>query len=474
MDDSNIKLSKNLNIINVWSLALGSIIGWGCFVMPGNLFLKTAGPLGTAIGMIIGAIIMSIISVSYGYMIRRFPVAGGEFTFTFKGFGRNHAFICGWFLSLSYLSIVPLNATALGLIGRYIFPGILEKGYLYTIAGWQVYLGEILFASIALLIFAFVSIRGIKVAGWLQTFMIFVLVGSILLLSITGFFSSKTSFENLTPLFSPDISSLKGIFSIVAIAPWAYVGFDTIPQAAEEFNFSPKKSQVIMIISIFCGGIMYILMNTVTAIVFPWKDFISSKPYWATGTAVENLMGQFGLFVLAIALLAAILSGIIGFYMATSRLLFSLSRAKALPKWFSYIHPKYKTPTNSIIFVLLISLITPWFGRQVLNWVVDMASIGAAIGYFYTSASTFKIIKYEKGKTMIKIFSLLGSIFSLFFIILLVIPCMPGYLSTQSRILLIIWIILGIIFYSVSMKSYRKLTDVELDKLIVADSMKDN
>ena len=144
------KLEKSLSPINVWSLALGSIIGWGAFVMPGNLFLQTAGPLGTAIGMIIGALIMIIIALSYGYMVQKFPVAGGEFAFSFKGFGRNHAFICAWFLGLSYLAIVPLNATALGLIGRYMFPGLLQRGYLYTIAGWEVYLGEVIFATIAL------------------------------------------------------------------------------------------------------------------------------------------------------------------------------------------------------------------------------------------------------------------------------------------------------------------------------------
>jgi len=114
MDNRNV-LSKSLSPINVWSLALGSIIGWRAFVMPGNLFLKTAGPLGTAIGMMIGAFIMIIIALSYGYLVQKFPVAGGEFVFAFKGFGRTHAFICAWFLGLSYLSIVPLNATVLGL-----------------------------------------------------------------------------------------------------------------------------------------------------------------------------------------------------------------------------------------------------------------------------------------------------------------------------------------------------------------------
>ncbi|MDO4418417.1 MAG: amino acid permease, partial [Eubacteriales bacterium] len=80
-----------------------------------------------------------------------------------------------------------------------------------------------------------------------------------------------------------------------------------------------------------------------------------------------------------------ILSGIIGFYMATSRLLYSMSREKVLPAWFGRLHPGYKTPANAIVFVLVIALAAPFFGRTALGWIVDMSSIGAAIGYGYTS-----------------------------------------------------------------------------------------
>lgn len=471
MNPKQIHLDKSLKPINVWSLALGSIIGWGAFVMPGNLFLKTAGPLGTAIGMLIGAIIMIVISISYSFMIQRYPVAGGGFTFAFHGFGRYHAFICGWFLGLSYLSIVPLNATALGLIGRYMFPGILQRGYLYTIAGWDVYLGEALFASVALILFAFISIKGVKVSMWIQTLMALTLVGSIILLFIVSLISPDTQVRNLDPLFSLETIPIQGILMIVAIAPWAYVGFDTIPQAAEEFKFPPKKAFGIMIASILFGAIMYIAMNTVTAVVFPWQEFLASDPFWATGAAVEQLMGTLGLSILGLAIMAAIMTGVIGFYIATSRLLLSMSRAKALPEWFNVIHPKYKTPSNAIKFVLFISLITPWFGRQVLTWVVDMASIGAAIGYFYTCASTFKLLLKERGHLLQRAFSFLGSLLSLGFIILLIVPGMPGYLSFPSRIALIVWIVLGILFYLISGKSYQKLSDKELNRLIMKEEI---
>jgi len=412
-------------------------------------------------------LIMIIISLSYGYMIQRFPVAGGEFAYTFKSYGKHHAFVCAWFLGLSYLSIVPLNATALALISRYMFPGILQHGYLYTIAGWDVYLGEVMLASFALILFGFMSIRGIKVSGRIQTILAISLVSSILILVLSAILNPNVHYDNLYPLFSPSQAPLKGILSIIAIAPWAYVGFDAIPQASEEFNFSSKKSLGIMILAIILGGLMYISINTITAIVIPWKELIDSKPFWATGFAVEQLLGKVGLVILGIALISAVLTGIIGFYMASSRLIYSLARANALPRWFSLLHPGYKTPHNSILFIMFISLFAPWFGRQVLLWIVDMASIGAAIGYFYTSSSTFLLLYREKSKLKLKWISLVGSLLSLGFVFLLITPGLPTYLVIQSRIALFVWILLGVLFYTVSLKKYSNTSAEDLNRLII-------
>lgn len=171
------KLEKKLSPINVWSLALGCIIGWGAFVMPGNTFLPNAGPLGTAIAIGIAAIIMIIIAFNYNYMIQKYPIAGGEFTYTQKAFGKTNGFICAWFLGLSYLAIVPLNGTALALIGRNLMSNIFQFGFHYSVAGYDIYLGEILLAVVALVLFAWLSIRGVKTSGVFQTALVFALVG---------------------------------------------------------------------------------------------------------------------------------------------------------------------------------------------------------------------------------------------------------------------------------------------------------
>lgn len=107
--------------------------------------------------------------------------------------------------------------------------------------------------------------------------------------------------------------------------------------------------------------------------------------------------------------------------MATSRLLYSMAKDKVIPEWFGKIHEKYKTPANAIIFVMLISLFAPFFGRTALGWIVDMSSIGAAIGYGYTSLAAFSFARKEKN-IMIMISGILGFMISLVFAVLLLIP----------------------------------------------------
>lgn len=473
MSNNEQKLQRRLSPLNVWALALGSIIGWGAFVMPGNTFLPKAGPAGTAIAMGIAALIMISIAFNYNYMINKYPVAGGEFTYTQNSFGTVAGYICAWFLGLSYLAIVPLNATALALIGRNLFPSVFQWGYLYSVEGYSIYLGEVLLAVIALVLFAVISIRGISVAGKFQTVLALLLVGSVGLLAVAALISDKATLSALTPAFQTvegsDTVSLGGIVAVIAVAPWAFVGFDSIPQASEEFNFSPKKTKVIMVLSIVFGGLLYIVLNTITAAVVPdgyagWSEYIADIgslegiKALPTFNAAKELLGIPGLIVLAVALFCAVLSGIIGFYMATSRLLYSVAREGILPASFGKLHPKYNTPYVAILFVMGVSLVAPWFGREVLGWVVDMSSIGAAIGYGFTSAATFVTLKKNNEKNLaLKINAIIGTLFSLCFIVLLLSPSDWGFggLSTPARIALAVWCVLGAVFYVISKRKKK-------------------
>ena len=454
MTDKRVKLKKVMRPIDVWGLALGAIIGWGCFVLPGTAFLPKAGPAGTAAGMLIGALLIIVIAVSYGYLIRKFPISGGEFVYTKEAIGKRNAFVCGWAMILAYWSLIPLNATALALISRYLFPGIVQQGLLYEIAGWDVYAGEVVLASAAIIIMALINIRGIKQAAWMQTAIALTLVGCIFVVTFLVF--SIADWSNLAPGFPDGRRWWKGVFSIVAMAPWAFIGFDCIPQSAEEYNFSHKKSTSIMITAVLMAAFLYIAICAVTAVgVEPWQELLAQRNNWPTGYVVRNTLGLAGITVLGIAMFCAVVSGMNAFYISTSRLMYAMAKEGSLPKWFERLSHRYGTPVNAILFTMAMSLFAPWFGREILLWIVDMTSVGAAIVFAYTTASA-AIIGHRNGSRKYTIFGIVGCVFSLFFLSLLIIPGMPGYLSFQSRVVLLVWILIGFSFYFIIRKSYVK------------------
>lgn len=459
---ANSKLERRLSPFSVWALALGCIIGASAFLLPGTSFLPAAGPLGSAIAIGVGVIMMLIVALNYNYMIEQYPVAGGEYIYAQEIFGKNHGFFCAWFLGLSYLTIIGVNATVFASICRGLVGSLFQFGFHYSVAGYDVYGGEILLALSAIVLFGVVSICGIKLSGIFQTIMVLLLVGSVLILGGVSLIHNVSNIEILEPLFGPQNGQRLGFLSLVVIAPYLFLGFDTVPQLAEEFNFSPKKTKWILIVSIIFGGLLYIIINMATALTLPesytnWFEYIedinnldgiSSLPtFWAA----KHLLGKYGLIMIMLAALVAALTGILGFYSATSRLLYSMARNHIMPSWFGDLHPKFNTPYKTILFIMIISLITPFLGRTAFGWLVSMSSIGASIGYGYTSFASFQLAQKNK-KIGLCISGILGTIISivLFLLLLIPIPSLKCSLSKESYVCLFIWIVMGVVFYRFS------------------------
>lgn len=480
-DTTDAKLRRQLSPLHVWAIAFGCIIGWGSFINPGKKFLPNSGVVGTAVAMVLGAVVMIVIAFSYAYMVPKFPKAGGEFTFTKMCFGKVPAYICGWFLVAAYLTNVPMNSTAIGLIvdGLDGTADILKFGFHYRIAGFEVWMGEIILASAILILFGVLNIMGVKKAGIVQTVLAALLAVSVFALTIAALFSSKTSLSNLSPLWGFDkasaISSMSngtynsidefahsgsmGIASAIlatfAIAPWAYVGFDTIPQAAEEFNFSYKKVSIIMIVAILFGCFVYTANNTIAAAALEsWPDLIveaESTP-WLLLTAAERLLGTPGIVLVGVAVSCAVLSGIMGFYFAASRLMFSMARDGYLPEFFAKIDSKHGTPKNAMMFCILVSLSGPVLGREALSWFVDMSSIGASVGFFFTCAASVVTLKRSGEKNaFLSTVAVIGAVFSALFAVLQLVP-IPGFeavhFGKESYLMLLIWVVIGGALYA--------------------------
>ncbi|WP_300954425.1 APC family permease, partial [uncultured Clostridium sp.] len=429
-------MKAGLGKLDIFTVALGSIIGWGAFMLPGNKFLLEAGVVNTALGLILGAIAIIIIEKSYERMLGNHNDNGGEFSYIYNEMGEKHGFILGWFLSLAYLSIIPLNATAFPLVVNKLLNNSLKFGYLYDIAGYEVYFGEILVSSIIIIFFALTNIRGLHKTVKIQKVITIFLIAFIFIITILMFI--KVDFTHLNEVYIKDSKiEISQVFKIFAIAPWAFIGFDAIPQLTQDMNFSPKKSSRFAILSIIFALVIYNLLNVITGMVYSPSSL--STIDWPTGMAVLNNIGKGSFILLVVSLTFAVWGGLNGFMISTNKLMGAMAEYKVLPKILCKKN-KYNENQNIIIFISIISLIAPWFGRKALNWIVDMSSIGATIAYAYVCYVMIKKSLNLKEK----IFGLIGFLLSCFFASLLLIPQSPASLDKEAVIALILWIIIGI------------------------------
>lgn len=428
---------KTLTKFNVFCLVLGSIIGWGSFTLPSSRFLDSSGIINTAIGFFIGGLIMIIIQNSYHIMLKGHTKDGGEFSYTYEKLGRAHGFIVGWSLALCYISLVPLNATAFNLIISKVLQ--IETQYLliYTIGDSPVYLSEIILSSVILILFTAINIRGLKLSALIQNILVILLVVNVCLI-----FTFYLIQVDATPLEENYITnyefSFPQILKVLAIAPFAFVGFDVIPQVTTNLKFNQSKATAIAILTIFIGVGLYILLNTITA--FDYHLYRDAD--WPLASSIFERMGDFGRILLLLAVLGAIIGGINGFMISGSKLIASLSEFKLMR--FNYaVQNQFGANDKSILFILIVSLIAPWFGRSIIIYIVEMSAVLASIAYLYVCIIGIRHAdsKFEKSLAII------GTAFSIIFIILLLTPGSPAFLSNFALIFLLIWTLLGCLTY---------------------------
>lgn len=439
----------------VLAMAIGSTIGWGSFVLPFD-WIQQSGWAGAGIGFLLGGVAILVIAFNYSCVIEAIPVSGGSVAYALASAGRKHAAVAGSSLALGYGSIVALNASAIPLIYRTILPSDNFGVYLYTVAGWDVYLLDVFVSSLSLVVFALVAGRGAKTSGLFQTLAVYTMLLAVLtlfILSITKF----ESIQNAPSLPFPDGEKpLAAVAAIFAIAPWAFVGFDSIPQIAGELSFSPKKVRKLLVLGILCAASFYIAMIWIIAICTGdnFKRFEGSV--WASAEAVSYSLGPMGKWLMILAVTAGVLTGLNGFYTASSRVVQTMSRARMLPAKFGEQDGRFHTPRNALFLIMSICLITPWLGRASLSWIVDMASVGITVSYFYTSLCATKIgfkgqvlgMAVPRGQDSWLVLSGgAGCVLSIAFLLLLVIPGAPGQLSRESFIALVVWAVVAAIIF---------------------------
>ena len=466
MDNEKGGKRQYLSTLGAWALAFGCSVGWGAFVMPGTTFLPVAGPVGTALGIALGALVMLIIAKNYHYLINIYPGAGGAYTYTKRAFGYDHGFLGAWFLVLTYIAIIWANATALPLIARTLLGSTFQFGFHYEIAGFHVYMGEILLVLAALVLGAIVCLSR-KLAARTQIVMaILLFVGVVVCFVASAAKSGGTA--AISPAFSDGHSAFGGTFTIFALAPWAFVGFESISHSAGEAKFPLKRSMKIMVAALAAAAVAYISLSLMAVTLLPegcssWLDYIANLGKYSgvqsqpTFNAAFASLGTAGSVILGVAALGAIFTGIIGNYIALSRLIHSMSHDRLIPDGIGKLD-KNDVPKNAILGILAVSAILPFFGRTAISWIVDVTTVGATIAFAFTSAAALRTARREKNKSAI-VFGVIGLIVSLLFALEFLIPNITSVktLSTESYLILAAWGILGfVVFYTLLRKDKER------------------
>ncbi|GAA4371217.1 APC family permease [Paeniglutamicibacter cryotolerans] len=441
-------LAKTLGNRDALALGFGAMIGFGWVVLTGD-WLASAGTMGAILAMVTGGIIMAIVGLTYAELTASMPMAGGEHNFILRALGPRPSFIGSWAITGGYVTIVAFEAVAFPRTVEYILPG-LSQIPLWTIAGFQVHLTWALVGVAAGALITFINIRGVKQAGIVQTFTVLFLlvIGALLIFgSVIG-----GDVQNMEPLFTNGVS---GYFTVLMVVPFLFIGFDVIPQSAEEVNIPARQVGKLVVLAVVLATIWYIMVVLTTASSMPASELVK------TDIATADAMGAlFGSALMAKILIAGGIAGILtswnSLLLGASRLVYSLARSGMLPAWFGALHPKFRTPHNALLFIGGLSMLAPFFGVKMLGWLVDGGAPSIIMAYFLVAVTFLVLRKREpamdrplrvggKGKGGIAIgiaaVVLTLALFSLYM------PGMPASLSWQPWLIFAVWWGLGALFF---------------------------
>ena len=456
------KFDKVMGAWDILVIAFGAMIGWGWVINSGD-WITTAGFAGSIIAMLIGGVMVFFVGLTYAELTSAMPQCGGEHVFSYRAMGPTGSFVCTWMIILGYVATSAFEATALPTVITYLFPEF-NQVYLYSIAGKDIYLTTILLGVGVAVLVTFINIRGAKTAAILQTVLTAIIAIAGILLVVGSAVNGDGA--NITGQMweSGTGTTLGSVFKVACMTPFLFIGFDVIPQAAEEINVPYKKIGKIMLLSIFLAVAWYLLIIFAVCYIMPQSAIaqeMSSQNGLVSAKAIEiafrsPLMGK----VLIIGGLCGIITSWNSFLMGGSRALYSMGESLMIPKMFGKLG-KHKTPEAAIILCGIACVVAPFFGRGVLVWLVDAASFGCVIAYMFVSIS-FCILRKKKPEMArpykVKAGRFVGVMAVLmagFMTLLYIVPAsFSAALVWQEWIVVGIWLALGAFFYFYSKKKY--------------------
>jgi len=384
------KLLRVLARKDVLALAFGAMIGWGWIVLTGS-WIQSAGSLGAITAFLFGGTAIVLVGLTYAELASAMPQVGGEHVYSYRALGHFSSFLCTWAITLGYVSVVAFEAVALPTVVEHLFPGY-SVGHLWTIADWEVNATWVAVGVIGSLIMMWINYRGIRTVALVQKIVtLLILVVGVMFITGALFEGERATME---PLFNTSEGVMGGIMMVLIMVPFMFVGFDVIPQAAEEINLPFKEIGKVLMASVILAVFWYALIILGTSLMLDPEALGESS--LAVPDAMQAVFqAPWAGNLMVLAGIAGIVTSWNAFYVGGSRAIYALAHSGMLPAFLGKLHPTHKTPTNAIFLMGIFSCIAPFLGRPALVWLVVAGGLGIVIAYLFVALS-FLVLRHRE------------------------------------------------------------------------------
>jgi len=356
-------LKRTLGPANLIALGIGAIIGAGLFVRTAAAAGDAAGPA-VIVSFIIAAVGCAFAGLCYAEFASMIPIAGSAYAYAYVTMGEFMAWIIGWALVLEYALASATVSIAWSEYLNNLFGGSIP--YQWCHSPFETSLDGVsgivnLPALLILVILTLVLIKGTKESANLNAVIVFVKVAIVLIFIVVGW--GFINEANYTPFTIPEAVGHEawnrhgwgGVLGGAGIVFFAFIGFDAVSTAAQEAK-NPKRDMPIGILgSLLVCTVLYVLFSHVLTGVANWQDFKTAGKEASVAFAIKTYMPGYEWLgtLITVAILAGFSSVILVMLMGQSRVFYSMSKDGLVPKVFSELHPKFRTPFKSNALLLV-------------------------------------------------------------------------------------------------------------------------
>lgn len=477
MSENRSQLKKGMGLKDLLALAFGSMIGWG-WVMLAGTWVDQGGSIGAIIAFVIAAILTMFVGLVYAELTPMLPLAGGEFVFTYRAMGYVPGFLAGWFISFAYMGVCAWEGPALSNAISFLFGELINGATpIYSVLGSPVTVPFLVIAVGGAIIITALNYFGASKSAKFQLYATIALgIGGISFM-VGGVVTGEAA--NLQPLFTDGA----GFTSVLLAAPLMFVGFDVIPQAAEEMDIPLKGLSKAVIWAIILAAFWYTAIIFAAAIAIPgdvMAGFVNDPNAVPVANSFAYICGGNPIFakIMIIVAILAILTSWNGFVLGATRVLFAMSRAKMIPAVFSKVHPKYGSPSTAVLLVGVVTVLSPLLGKGSLGWFVNASALGSVVAFTLVCLA-FCILR-KKEPELNRPFKtpggmvtgVLAVVVSLFIFTLYLPIYSPAPLGIVEWCLIGAWLLFGIIIYIANTNVRKNTSKEETEYLIMGDQFK--